>query len=347
MRSFTAFFKKNGLRAVISITLMIISTWYAVKDAHFSELLVALRNVNYLWVLAAAPVILFSHWLRALRWKTMLEPVLKTKSLHNLFSAVMIGYFANNILPKGGEILRPLMFSKREGAPFSSVMATIFIERLIFDMIPVALFISGAFLFQSKEIAVAYPELGLGFLGSLTALIVSAGAAMIILSAFPHWSEKILDKTVKIFSEKLYEKLHEIALNFSKGFAILTTPSQYLRVSVESLFIWFVYIIPMWMLFYAFPFGAEKSPGFEDATLIFVIGLISQFAPVPGGVGVYHTLVTTAMVRLYGLRQEEALAYATVSHGINYLITFVIGLAYFLIENSENTRHKEKIATEK
>ncbi len=346
MHSFTAFFKKNGLRVAVSVVLVVVSTWYAVKDVHFTELLDALHDVKYIWVLASAPVILFSHWLRALRWKTMLEPVLKTKSLHNLFSAVMIGYFANNILPKGGEILRPLVFSKREGAPFSSVMATIFIERLIFDMIPVVLFISGAFLFQSKEISIAYPELGLGFLGSLTALITCAATVMIVLSAFPQWSEKILDKTVKKFSEKLYGKLHGIATSFSKGFAILTTPSQYLRVSIESLLIWFVYIIPMWMLFYAFPFGAAKSPGFEDAALIFVIGLISQFAPVPGGIGVYHTLVATSMVRLYGLRQEEALAYATVSHGINYLITFVIGSAYFLIENRGNTKLKNEVMSE-
>ncbi len=333
MHAFISFFKKNGLRAAISSILVVVSTWYAFKGVDFTALVSALRDVKYSWVLASVPVILFSHWLRALRWRTMLEPVLKAKSLNNLFSAVMIGYAANNILPKGGEILRPMIFSRREGVPFSSVMATIFIERLIFDMVPVVFFIAAAFAFQSKEIAIAYPELGLSFLGSLVLLIICAGTVMVLLSAFPHWSEKILRHTVRHFSEKLYEKLHEILVRFSKGFTILTTPSQYLRISIESLLIWLMYIMPMWMLFYAFPFGEVKSPGFEDAVLIFVIGLIAQFAPVPGGIGVYHTLVTTAMIRLYGLSQAQALAYATVSHGINYIITFVVGAGYFLKEN--------------
>lgn len=333
MSTIFAFIKKHGLRAAISTVLVVISTYYATKGVDFTALMQALSSVNYGWVITSIPVILLSHWVRALRWKTMLEPVLKAQSLTNLFSAVMIGYAANNVLPKGGEILRPMVFSRREGVSFSSVMATIFIERLIFDMVPVVLFISAAFLFFRTEISVAYPELDLGFLGSLVILVIGAGTIMVLLSAFPHWSEKALRVTVRRFSEKFYLKIHGIMLRFSKGFAILTTPSQYLRVSAESLVIWFMYIMPMWMLFYAFPFESRVSLGFSDAMLVFVIGLIAQFAPVPGGIGVFHSLVTTAMVRLYGIRHEEALAYATVSHGVNYLITFIVGAGYFLREN--------------
>ena len=341
---FITFLKKNGIRITIGIVLVAASTYYATKGVDFDALLNALRAVNYGWVIGSVPVILLSHWVRALRWKTMLEPVLHAKSLLNLFSAVMIGYAANNVLPKGGEILRPMIFSRREGVSFSSVMATIFIERLIFDMIPVVLFIAAAFIFHSKEIAIAYPELDLSFLGTLVAVVVGGGTIMVLLSAFPHWSEKVLHHTVRRFSERLYEKFHGIVVRFSKGFAILTTPSQYLRVSIESVVIWFMYIIPMWMLFYAFPFSNRVDLDFADAVLVFVIGLIAQFAPVPGGIGVFHTLITTAMVRLYGLRQEEALAYATVSHGVNYLITFIVGAFFFLRENRGDI-HIEDIAT--
>jgi len=47
-----------------------------------------------------------SHWLRALRWRQLMEPLGYHPSKLNSFFAVMIGYFVNLGAPRLGEVLK-------------------------------------------------------------------------------------------------------------------------------------------------------------------------------------------------------------------------------------------------
>ena len=124
---------KSISRVVLGIALMVMCVYWSLKNVDLEKMWNILQNANYVWALLCIPIALFSHWLRAVRWKAMLESSAKTK-LIDLFSAVMVGYAVNNFTPKGGELLRPYVLSRRENIPFSTVMATIILERLFFDM---------------------------------------------------------------------------------------------------------------------------------------------------------------------------------------------------------------------
>jgi hypothetical protein len=58
-----------------------------------------------------------SHLLRALRWKTLMEPMGYHPSLPNTFFAVMIGYLANLAVPRLGEVLKCTILAKYEKVP--------------------------------------------------------------------------------------------------------------------------------------------------------------------------------------------------------------------------------------
>jgi uncharacterized protein (TIRG00374 family) len=324
---------KSTLRIVLSIVLVLGSLYYAQRGIDLGALLDSLKRANYWWIIATVPIVLFSHWLRAFRWKTMLKPTLKHAKLSHLFSAVMVGYAVNNVLPKGGEFLRPLIFSRREKASFSMVMATIILERFIFDMPVTLLLAAGVFIFMRNDIAIAYPSFSLSQLTQLGVLVALASAAILVLVLYPRLTEWILQKTIRRFSERVYLRFHQLVESFRRGFEIVKSPSQYFRLTLESLAIWFVYIIPMWMTFYAFGFQTSLGLDFGDATFLFIIGTIAFILPAPGGVGLFHTLVTGAMVKLYRISGAEALAYATLTHGVGYLVTSLVGGFYFIIEN--------------
>lgn len=328
--------QKSALKITLSIALVAGSLYYAQYGVNFTKLMDSLTRVNYWWIIATVPVVLFSHWLRALRWRTMLEPVLKKHSLHNLFSAVMVGYAVNNVLPKGGEFLRPLVFSRREKVSFSTVMATIILERFIFDMPVTLMMAGGVFLFMRQDIAIAYPQFTLSQLTGLGVMVAGASAVILTLVLYPRLTEWMLQVTIRRFSEKLYQRFHKLVESFRDGFAIVKTPSQYWRLSLESLAIWFVYIIPMWMTFFAFNFHTSFHLDFGDATFLFIIGTIAFILPAPGGMGLFHSLVAGAMIKLYRISPEEALAYATLTHGVGYLVTSLVGGFYFIIENREH-----------
>ena len=87
-------------------------------------------------------------------------------------------------------------------------------------------------------------------------------------------------------------------------------------------------------MFFSFDFHITANLGFNDAILLIVIsGIGSTIAYTPGAIGIYHYLIKASMMLFYGMQAEEALAYATLTHAINYLIQVGTGGLFFMREN--------------
>ena len=324
---------KHIFRIVITMAIVIGSSYLALQNINLDILFSTLLNAKYEWVLLSIPVMLISHWLRALRWRTMLSPVVEKPSLLNMFSAVMIGYAVNNVIPKGGELLRPIIYSRRDKVPLSTVMASMIVERFFFDAIMVLLFIAGVFIFQRADIEQAFPWFSWAQMLSVIGILSSIIILILVIAFFPSLTDWLLKVFVKPFSQSFYERIHRLTDTFEQGFEVIKTPSQYVRLTLESFGIWIGYLLPMWIMLYSFDFQDRLHLDIIDATFLFSVGTLSQFTPAPGGIGVYHSLIQTAMVAIFGIMPEEALAYATLTHGINLIVCFVIGGAFFIYEN--------------
>jgi len=324
---------KHIFRIMITLAIVIGSSYIALHNINLDILISTLLNARYEWVVLSIPVMLVSHWLRALRWKTMLSPVVEKPSILNMFSAVMIGYAVNNVIPKGGELMRPIIYARRDKVPLSTVMASMIVERFFFDAIMVLLFIAGVFIFQRTDIEQAFPWFSWGQMLSVIGILSSIIILIMIIAFFPALTDWLLKVTIRPFSRNLYERVHKLTDTFEHGFEVIKTPSQYLRLTLESFGIWLGYLFPMWIMMYSFDFQSRLNLDIIDATFLFSVGTLSQFTPAPGGMGVYHSLIQTSMVRIFGIMPEEALAYATLTHGINLIVCFIIGGAFFIYEN--------------
>lgn len=327
---------KSIMRLILGIALMVVCVYWSLRNVDLQKMWHILHNAEYGWALLCIPIALLSHWLRAVRWKAMLESSTKTR-LRDLFSAVMVGYAVNNFTPKGGELLRPLVLSRRENISFSTVMATIILERLFFDMAALILIFCWALIVLPEQIALVYPEFSSSSLISAFGLpFIFILGYLVVSGFFPHAVDTFLQKTIKRFSLGLYARLHSINQSFEKGFIIVRTPSQIIRTLLDSAGIWLCYILPSYIMLYAFDFSSHVDLGFKDAMLLFVVGSLAYVSPAPGALGVYHTLVSTAMLQLYGIPTEQGLAYATMVHGINYVVTILGGIS--LVRESKYIR---------
>ncbi len=324
---------KHIFRIAITLAIVIGSSYIALRNIDLDILISTLLNARYEWVLLSVPVMVMSHWLRALRWKTMLSPVVEKPSLLNMFSAVMIGYAVNNVIPKGGELMRPIIYARRDKVPLSTVMASMIVERFFFDAIMVLLFIAGVFIFQRTDIEQAFPWFSWGQMLTVIGILSSIIILILIIAFFPALTDWLLKVTIRPFSKNLYERAHKLTDTFEHGFEVIKTPSQYVRLTLESFGIWLGYLFPMWIMMYSFDFQSRLNLDITDATFLFSVGTLSQFTPAPGGIGVYHSLIQTSMVKIFGIMPEEALAYATLTHGINLIVCFIIGGAFFIYEN--------------
>lgn len=338
---------KNIIQWTLAIVIVVACVYYVIQDIDFSKLWSVLANADYIWVVLSIPIMLLSHWVRAMRWKILLKPILEAKSTWNLFSAVMIGYAVNNVIPRGGEFVRPFVYARRENVSKSAVFATIIIERFLDILFLLGLF-AVVFFFSRGLLSAAFPWLTDGNIVMYVVMPVVIILAMILLSVYTRMGFYLLKVFVKPFFPHKYERLEEILSSFLKGFEFIKTPSNYLRTLFDSSLIWLFYALPMYLMFYCFPFQAQLNLGVIDAVLLLiVVGIGTTIAPSPGAIGLYHYLVTMAMVNLYGLPKEDALAYAILVHGINLIVQVVVGAGFFLKENLTRIPTKEDFEKDK
>ena len=120
-----------GKKQLIGILISFAFIYFSFKDVNFTEFFDSLLNVSYFWTIPAALSTLVAFWLRALRWKYILDPV-QVVTFRQSLSATMIGYMANNVLPfRLGEVVRIIVIWKDAGVSRASVLGSLIIERLM------------------------------------------------------------------------------------------------------------------------------------------------------------------------------------------------------------------------
>jgi uncharacterized membrane protein YbhN (UPF0104 family) len=141
---------KRKVLFIAGILVSIVCSWLFARKIEWPSLIVALREANYVYIIPTIIIIFISHYLRAFRWMEFIIPIKRVPVL-NLFSACMIGFMANNVLPaRAGEILRPLIVAKKEKIKISASFATVVMER-VFDTLSIIVIMSFLFFFLPTD----------------------------------------------------------------------------------------------------------------------------------------------------------------------------------------------------
>ncbi|MBL0129832.1 MAG: flippase-like domain-containing protein [Chitinophagaceae bacterium] len=126
------------LRTILQYTfflgLGIFLVWWSIKDLttnDTSQIKKALKNARYWLIIPVFGILFLSHFIRALRWRLLIEPHGYLPSKDNTFFAVLIGYLANQAVPRLGEVLKCTVLARYEKIPADKLIGTIILERLI------------------------------------------------------------------------------------------------------------------------------------------------------------------------------------------------------------------------
>ena len=79
----------------------------------------------------AVVMLMLSHFIRALRWQILIEPLGYKPGVTNTFLAVMVGYWVNLAVPRLGEVLKCTILARYEKVPADKLVGTIVAERAI------------------------------------------------------------------------------------------------------------------------------------------------------------------------------------------------------------------------
>ncbi len=230
---------KNIIKFVVFTLIILILMYVAFKDVNFEELVAQLKNANYFIAITASLIgVLIGGLIRAYRWKYFLEPIKNDIKFKNLFSSMMIGYMMNSIVPKSGEVSRPVVFAKLEDVSRAASFGTIIAER-IFDML--SLFVSFGFcLFYFRDSI--FDAFGNDFeqYALWGSVAVMAGVIIIIFMIMNiEKTELFIEKYITRFMPaKIQGKVKEILVSIINGFLFIKYPKNYLIIFVLSVLLW-------------------------------------------------------------------------------------------------------------
>lgn len=329
---------KSILNIILFLGIAVVLLYFAFREVDIDTLINGFKNANYTWVIVSLFLGLSSHIVRALRWRLLIETLGYKPSLANTLGALSIGYSANLIFPRLGEVTRCGSLRKTDKIPFESLFGTVLVERA-FDLLMMLILVVVVFFLRidffgefiySKAFLPIWEKL-ISILSNsplyiAIALLVLVGVAIMIKR--------------KMFGQKFHQKLLKLWWGLFDGLKSVFTMKRRWAFLGYTLLLWGLYWLMTWVLVFA----TQATSGLSaiDGFFLLVVGTFGMAAPVQGGFGAFHVIIAMAL-GIYDISWEDGLVYAVISHESQTLLVVILGLA-FAIYFFVRSRKKNVIA---
>ncbi len=334
---------RTRLAQIGSFVLAGILLYLALRGVDFSEIGHVLHDANYLWLIPLVFIVLFSHWLRAWRWKVLVDVLPEVReperngrgvSTTTAFYSVMIGYMVNYVAPRLGEVVRSANLARQERLQFSGIFGTVVVERIL-DMIVllIGLAVTAVLLLDQ------YAEIDRLFLRPMVegiGRIPMAGLALLalfvaVLVGIGFWSAARYNSPVQRFWAG---RVQPLLASFKEGLLTLLRTRRRGVLLISTVGMWLCYALMAYLPFQLLHLAAPYGISFADAFAIMIIGAVGIVIPSPGGTGSYHFITTTALHGLFAMDLSAAAAYAVLTHGAQMILYILSGFVAILIQGS-------------
>jgi uncharacterized protein (TIRG00374 family) len=285
---------KKGMLVVLQYAffaaLAAFFVWLSLKDMDkksWTQLKDALDQANYWLLIPVLLLLLASHWLRALRWRQLIEPMGYHPSRVNCFLGVMIGYFVNLGAPRLGEVVKCTILARYEKVPADKLVGTIVAERA-FDVVCLALVFGLTFLLQFNVIHSLTTNSSLFHSSSAShpspwKWWILLGAALLITAFFIIRRKWVVSRWTRIV-----HKVRAIVVNILHGLTSVRSIKNKPLFFFYTIGIWCLYLLSTWFGFFAI--SATRNLSIVDALSVLAMGSVGMIVS-PGGIGAYALLV--------------------------------------------------------
>jgi uncharacterized protein (TIRG00374 family) len=333
----------NILKFIFFLGLGLLFVWLAVKNITPEErehVRIALEQANYTWIIISFLITALSHYLRAIRWKTLLSPLGYHPKASNSFFAVMVGYLANLALPRVGEVTRCGMINQYEKVPFTVGFGTVIAERALDLLCLIFVFFITLFIefdriygLANELIFTPVADRCSALLERKFLLLILATGLLAMIGSFFYFRKKlqeILSSKVKGFVNGLWQ-----------GLLSIKDIKQPVLFTVQTLLIWLMYVLQVYVCFFAFSGTSHLT--FAVAMVLNVFGSVAIII-IPGGTGLYQTIVIQILATVYLIEKASAIAFAWAVWSSQIIIILLLGLVSLillpLLNKQKGNQHK-------
>jgi uncharacterized protein (TIRG00374 family) len=307
------------LKIAFFLLIGILLIWWSLQQIpakDWNDFILALSTTRYWILLPVFLMLTFSNYLRALRWRLIMEPLGYKPSVSNTFLAVLIGYLANLAVPRLGEVLKCTLLSKYEKVPAEKIVGTIVAERA-FDVVSLGIVFILALIFQFPVISAGWIQLktfaNQNNQSHNNHLFLYTVIGILLLTAL----------LLFVFNNKLQKTIAGIKLIIKgvwEGLISATKLKKHNLFFLYSFGIWFMYLTATYVGLYGTP-GTESS--FSTALSCLAFGSIGMIIT-PGGIGAYAFLMAKVL-ELNGIKYSLGLANGTVQWFSQFIILLILG----------------------
>ncbi len=310
---------RDVIKLIVSLGVAGFFLWSAYRTVDLQTVLDILLRTRVIWLLAGTVCILLATYPRAYRWRILMAPIIAGAPIHKLFMAILVGYAGNNLIPRAGEVAKVWAID-RDPKRISGLLATVAVERLI-DILALMMTFAAVAICIRGHLEEVFPWMT-DVINTATLSITAATLLVLIASLRGH---RLIDWLESRLHNPHINRILEFARSFLQGTEAIRSPSTYLKILFWTVLLNVAYVGALALHFEAFDFGKRYGLGLLDALVVTTISTIGIVIPTPGGTGTYHYFSSRALHGLYGVPLEEALAFATVVHGLIYVAFLITG----------------------
>jgi uncharacterized membrane protein YbhN (UPF0104 family) len=313
------------LKYLISISLAVVLLWFSFRDVEWTDFIAGLQECRWGFILLSMAAGAFAFWLRALRWRQLLQPIDPSISRITTFNGINIGNISNFVFPRIGEFVRCGVITRRSSATYDKVLGTVVLERgweLLVMLMMLALVVVGGFekfgnffVRQIWEPIASRLDISLWWV-LLVLAVCGLGGIWVI------WRFRA--------TNRLCAKVWGIFTGLLQGFSSCLRMERKWLFFAYTLFIWMVYWLMAATTVWAAPFLDHLTV--IDALFLSLVGGLGFAVPVPGGIGAFHFVISLALMGVYDVPMETGIVYATLSHTSQAVTQIIFGLASYAYE---------------
>jgi hypothetical protein len=326
------------LRIVLFFAIGAVLFWLVIRNQNLDEIKSKLQAANWWWAVGALAFGFLSNIFRAMRWNMLIHPLGFKPKVRNTFGGVMIGYMANLAIPRLGEVMRCAIVNRYEKVPVNKLLGTVVIERVI-DVLTIFVLLLVVVLLEFEKMSDFSMQYVFSPMGRKLQAFISHSVLfyVVIVAAFAGGLFLFWFLYTRFRRTRYFIKLKYIIRGFLTGLKSVGQLKNRNLFLFYTVLIWLLYLMMSYICFFCFP--ATSHLGFVIALAVMVFGGFGWAAPVQGGFGTFHIIVTQTLV-LFGVAENDGLAYAILSHATQIFAMLFFGLLILILLPIVNRHYK-------
>jgi hypothetical protein len=268
-----------------------------------------------------------------------MEPTGNNPTTGRSLIALFVGYLANLAVPRLGEISRCLVLKRTDQVPVTSSLGTVVSERVL-DVFSLLIIIGVTVLIEFDKLNEFFSNIFANKLSGIYSMvqhgfILALVGLMVLLTVWV-----IIRK--KVIKSPWWIKMRSLAQETWLGFISITHLKNPGRFWLATAGIWVLYYFMSYVVFFSMEPTAHLD--WRAGLSLLVMGGLAMSAPVQGGIGAYHLLVSGLLI-YYGVSKPEGLSFAFLLHSSQMVLIILAGLVasmlVLILGKRQNTTEPE------